>query len=204
MGARKHHRSRWARSRDERGATFVLTAICMVLLLWGGAMGVDIGFTVDSSRQAQALADTVALDLARYINLADNYSKNGGVGVDSYSQYLSGELANAQSDNNAGAVAMTATGMYWSTTAPVGWTIPNAAAGQGCYRQLPAHNPPCTAVLVTAKQNVPTIFVGGSGPVTRTAIAAVTPEDGFSIGTYLASFKFAAVRRPQCDFEHAR
>ena len=64
-------RSRWRRGRDERGATFVLTAICMTLLLWGGAMGVDIGFTVTSSRQAQALADTAALDMARYINLAD-------------------------------------------------------------------------------------------------------------------------------------
>ncbi len=185
MGAGKHHRSRWARSRDERGATFVLTAICMVLLLWGGAMGVDIGFTVDSSRQAQALADTVALVLARYINLADSYKKTG---VNNYSQYLSGELANAQSDNNAGNVTMTATGLYWSTTAPVGWTIPNAAAGQGCYKQSPPHNPPCTAVMVTAQQSVPTIFVGGSGPVTRSSIAAVTPEDGFSIGSYLASF----------------
>ena len=36
-----------------------------------GAMGVDIGFTVDGSRQAQAMADTAALDMARYINIAD-------------------------------------------------------------------------------------------------------------------------------------
>jgi uncharacterized membrane protein len=202
MGGGKHHRSRWARSRDERGATFVLTAICMVLLLWGGAMGVDIGFTVDSSRQAQALADTVALDLARYINLADNLTVNGGVGVDSYSQYMSQELANAQSDNNATGVTMTATGLYWSTTAPVGWTIPNAAAGQGCYRQLPARNPACTAVLVTAKQNVPSIFAGGSGPVTRSSIAAVTPEDGFSIGSYLVTIN-STINGDQADVLNA-
>ena len=35
---------------------------------------------------------------------------------------------------------------------------------------------------------MPQIFFGGASSVTRTAIAAVTPEDGFSIGTYLASF----------------
>ncbi len=183
MNFRKLHRSRWTRSRDERGATFVLTAICMVLLLWGGAMGVDIGFTVVSSRDAQAMADTAALDMARYINLADNV-----LGNVPYNTYLNNKLAGVQSDNNAGSVTFTATGMYWSTTAPIGWTIPNIAAGQGCYRQVPARNPPCTGVLITAKQSVPRIFAGGSGSVTRTAMAAVTPEDGFSIGTYLASF----------------
>jgi uncharacterized membrane protein len=175
MGPRKTRPSCWARRRDERGATLVLTAICMVLLLWGGAMGVDIGFTVVGSRQAQALADTGALDMARYINLADNATKAN------YASYMSTKLAGMQSDNNAGGVTFTATGMYWSST--TGWTIP----ANGCYQQFPPRTIPCTAVLVTAKQSVPRIFSGGNGSVTRSAIAAVTPEDGFSIGTYLAS-----------------
>jgi uncharacterized membrane protein len=172
-------RRRWSRGRDERGATFVLTAICMTLLLWGGAMGVDIGFTVTSSRQAQAMADTAALDLARYINLAD-FEK----GATNYNNYLNGKIANIQSDNNAGNVTFTATGEYWSTTAPIGWTIPKT----GCYRQSPPLAIPCTAVLVTATQNVPRIFVSGTASVGRSALAAVTPEDGFSVGSYLASF----------------
>jgi len=158
----------------------VLTAVCMVLLLWGGAMGVDIGFSVVGSRQAQALADTGSLDMARYINLADNVN-----GSTNYNTYISGKLANVKSDNNAAGVTFTATGMFWSTTAPVGWTTPTGS--EGCYRQVPARNPPCTAVLVTATQTVPRIFAGGTTSVTRSALAAVTPEDGFSIGTYLAS-----------------
>jgi uncharacterized membrane protein len=175
MASRTPRRSRWQRNRDERGATFVLTAICMVLLLWGGAMGVDIGFTVVSSRQAQALADTGALDMTRYINLADNVAQAN------YFNYINGKLANVQSDNGAGNVTFTATGMFFSKV--TGWTAP----AKGCYPQFPPLAIPCTGVKVTATENVPRIFAGGGSSVTRSAIAAVTPEDGFSIGTYLAS-----------------
>ena len=59
------------KARDERGATLVLVAVSMVLLLWGGAFGVDLGLTVVGGRQTQAIADTAALDLARYVNVAD-------------------------------------------------------------------------------------------------------------------------------------
>jgi uncharacterized membrane protein len=151
----------------------------MTLLLGGGAMGVDLGFTVTTSRQAQAMADTAALDLARYINLAD-FQK----GATNYNNYLNRKIADIQADNDAGNVTFTVTGEYWSTTAPIGWTIPKS----GCYRQLPALAIPCTAVLVTAQESVPRIFVSGSASVGRSSLAAVTPEDGFSVGSYLASF----------------
>ena len=77
----------------------VLTAICMILLLGGGAMGVDVGFSVCGSRQAQAMADTAALDVARYINIADNQVSDAQART-----YLNGKLANVAIDNasNAG------------------------------------------------------------------------------------------------------
>ena len=53
------------------------TAITMVLLLWGGAMGVDLGFSVGRLRAAQAIADTGALDMTRYINIADGHINDG-------------------------------------------------------------------------------------------------------------------------------
>ena len=31
---------------DERGAVLVFTAMCMIVLLWAGAMGIDVGFSV--------------------------------------------------------------------------------------------------------------------------------------------------------------
>ncbi len=68
----------------------------MILLLWGGAMGVDLGFSVYGSRQAQAMADTAALDLARYINVADNQPNNTAA-----ANYLNGKLANVATDNGS-------------------------------------------------------------------------------------------------------
>ena len=76
------------RGADERGATFVLTAICMILLLWGGAMGVDIGFASMQPGRPKRMADTAALDMARYINLADSQKSN-------YATHIpNGKLAN--------------------------------------------------------------------------------------------------------------
>src|SRR5580698_11168205 len=88
------------RCGDERGATLVLTGICMILLLWGGAMGVDLGFSVYGSRQAQAMADTAALDLARYINIADNIvAGNSQQSNAAAVNYLNTKLANVARDN---------------------------------------------------------------------------------------------------------
>src|ERR1700756_5527487 len=86
------------RDDDERGAAFVLTAMSMVLLLWAGATGVDVGFTVYGSRQAQAIADTAALDLARYINYADTLNS-----ISDVQTYLNGKLSTVLADNGSNA-----------------------------------------------------------------------------------------------------
>jgi uncharacterized membrane protein len=150
----------------------------MVLLLWAGAMGVDIGFTVDSNQQAQAIADTAALDMARYINIADSKTQTGS---NSIATYMGGKLTAVSTDNNLNGTTLSWVGGYW--TAAGGW---KAATG-GCYAQLRSNNPPCTAVRVTATQPVPRIFAGGSASATRSAVGFLNPSDGFSIGTYLAN-----------------
>jgi len=167
------------RRRDERGATFVLTAVCMVALLGGGAMGVDVGFTVDGSRAAQAMADTGALDLARYVNVADGFTTLAGSQT-----YMAGKLANVETDNSGSNASFTVTPCIWTGST---CTVPTGV-NAGCYAQVPKLHAPCTGVIVAATQAVPQIFFGGSNSVTRTTTAAVTPEDGFSIGTDLASF----------------
>ena len=168
----------WKRVRaaDERGATFVLTAISMVLLLWAGAFGVDLGFTVDGNRQAQAIADTAALDVTRYINIADQQAT-----LQASNTYLAGELANANTDNGND-TSLSFVGGVWS-----GSPATFSPATGGCWDFYPQYLNPCNAVKVTATQTVPHIFGGGSSTVTRSSIAELTPEGGFSVGSYLAN-----------------
>ena len=176
MRTLRQHLLGWSRARrhDERGATFVLTAICMVLLLSAGAFGVDLGFTVDGNRQAQAMADTAALDMARYINLAD--ADAGGPSESATASWLTtNKLPYVDTDNSSNTTLTVVPGEWngaWSSETECETGLP----------PLPA----CNAVKVTATQKVPQIFGGGNASVTRTSVAAVTPESGFSIGSYLA------------------
>ena len=84
----------------------------MVLLLWAGAAGVDVGFSVYGSRQAQAMADTAAIDLARYINYADTTDSN----ITGVQGYLNGKLAQVLTDNGSSAKLTVVPGYYNSST----------------------------------------------------------------------------------------
>jgi uncharacterized membrane protein len=181
------------RRNDERGAAFVLTAMSMVLLLWAGATGVDIGFTVYGSRQAQAMADTAALDLARYISYADTLSS-----ISAVQTYLNGKLAMVLTDNGSDAKLTVVPGYFNRSTQKF---TADGYTGTTCQPVIapPINDPGCNAVEVTANQSVPQVFFGGfnalnghsgstvSGAVSGTSIATQTPVAGFSIGTYLAN-----------------
>jgi tight adherence protein G len=145
----------------------------MVLLLWAGAFGVDLGFTVDGGRQAQSMADTAALDMARYINIADS-----NITLSATTNWLvNNKLPYVDTDNAANTTLTVAPGEWNNGT----WTSP-----AGCETGSPPL-PACNAVKVTATQKVPQIFGGGNASVSRSSVAAVTPEASFSIGSYLAS-----------------
>lgn len=175
-------RSLWGRDRDEGGATLIFTAVSMIALLGAGAMGVDVGFSVYGSRAAQAMADTAALDMARYVNVADQ----GASPV----TYLNGILDNVDTDNGSNATLTETPGLWQNGT----WT----PEGGLCALTSPPSAHPCNAVQVTAGQAVPQIFWGGfnvlnghaGSTVTtdRSSIAAQTPESAFSIGSYLPNF----------------
>ena len=106
------------RRRDERGATLVFTAVSMVALLWAAALGVDLGFSVYGSRQAQAMADTAALDMARYINIADAQTTNPLVQT-----YLNGKLAGVLTDNASNATLTVTPGLWLNGV----WSVPARA-----------------------------------------------------------------------------
>jgi uncharacterized membrane protein len=163
----------------------------MVLLMWAGAAGVDVGFTVYAGREAQAMADTAAVDLARYISYIDTLSPANVQG------YINGKLANVLADNGSNAQLTAFAGYYANGTFTKG-----GFHGTSCKPVLlpPPGVPGCNAIEVTASQGMPQIFAGGlthvaehsggtaSGSVSGSSIALYSPEAGFSIGSYLASF----------------
>src|ERR1700679_2218816 len=94
--------------RDERGATLILVAISMILLLWGGAFGVDLGLTTAGNRQMQSMADTAALDVSRYVDIVDA-NATSTLASDTY---LTGKLSYADTDNGSNAT-LSETGGVW-------------------------------------------------------------------------------------------
>ncbi len=143
---------RWFRAHreEERGAVLVLTAISMFAILGAGALGVDLGFTVDGSRQAQAMADTAAAGVVQYINIAFQTQNDT-----TFQNELNNALGWVLQDNNSNA-QMAVTGMLDANGV---YTVPK----QGCRppNPIPQGFIPCNAVAVTAKQTVPQPFWGG-------------------------------------------
>jgi uncharacterized membrane protein len=143
---------RWFRAHreEERGAVLVLTAISMVAILGAGALGVDLGFTVDGSRQAQAMADTAAAGVVQYINIAFQTPNDT-----TFQNELNNALGWVLQDNNANA-QMAVTGMLYANGT---YSVPK----NGCRppNPIPLGFVPCNAVAVSAKQTVPQPFWGG-------------------------------------------
>ncbi|HWD56367.1 MAG TPA: hypothetical protein VG346_14670 [Acidimicrobiales bacterium] len=148
-------------------------------------MGVDLGFTVYGSRQAQAMADTAALDLSRYLTYADTLPNA------QLQPYLDGKLKQVEADNSSNAVLKVVAGLWQNGT-----FTNNGFGGLGCQPTIaPPVRPGCNAIKVTAAQTVPQIFAGGfnvlnghaGNAASGASIVVNTPEAGFSIGTYLAN-----------------
>ena len=189
--------SRWV--RDERGATLVLVAISMILLLWGGAFGVDLGLTTVGNRQVQAMADTAALDVARYVDIVDT-DHDDGVPTARAHTYLNGKLANADTDNGSSATLSETPGVWLNgvftpeDSKVVVGKITETVYCWDSHARLPQ---PCNAVKVTATQTVPQIFVGGHSTVSRSSIASVSARSRLRHRLLPRLRQLAAVRRPQ-------
>jgi Flp pilus assembly protein TadG len=68
--------SRFSRNRghDERGATLILVALSMTLLLAAAGFSVDLGRAVVVNRSLQLVADNAALDAGRYLTIPETVS----------------------------------------------------------------------------------------------------------------------------------
>ena len=169
--------TRLSRHRDnhERGATLILVAISMTTLIAASGMAVDLGRTFVTNRSLQLVADAAALDSARYIAAQETLT------LPSPSSNLVVEADNSATNNGSGANLSVIEGLWTSQT----FTPESGAHCKGT--TPPTGNLPCNAVEVTATSNLARLFSHGTSTLSRTAVAADTPEAAFSIGSYLAS-----------------
>jgi uncharacterized membrane protein len=167
--------TRLSRHRDERGATLILVAISMTTLIAASGMAVDLGRTFVTNRSLQLVADSAALDSARYVAAQETLT------LPSPSSNLVVEADNSATNNRSGANLSVIEGLWTSQT----FTPESGAHCKGT--TPPTGNLPCNAVKVTATSNLARLFSHGTSTLSRTAVAADTPEAAFSIGSYLAS-----------------
>lgn len=156
---RRHDR----RDRDERGAVTLFVGLFMAVLLGVAAIVVDIGTQRVARADMQALADVVALDLARELN-GRSASEIGSLQT----------LANTSRDRNTSTVGETpeVTPTLWvvdpttgAATAASGGDVPNA-------------------VKVEASTSVDFAFgLADAGSASRSATAMANPNACLRLGT---------------------
>jgi uncharacterized membrane protein len=142
---------------DDRGAVLPIVALSLVVLMVMTAFSVDIGRQILRRRQAQAVADLVALDLGR---LLDGRSTSAIQGDSRWNQ----TRLDAATRNNFPTGGVSAVLGHWDDTTSTFTATSGAQAPD--------------AVQVTANDDVPFYFArvigASSGHVNRTAIASIT------------------------------
>ncbi len=156
-------RGRGSRS-DERGAVAVFLAVTVSLLVLMGAFAVDLGMQRVVRRDMQALADVVALDLARELDGRTQAQLAPALNLGSSSSVISRSLAGNRTTLGENLQVVATWGAWNGTTF-------NTAV-----------NPP-TAVRVTAGADVDFSFVGGRGAATRTAYAEASTTACHELGS---------------------
>lgn len=159
--------------RDDRGAVAAFTAIVLVVLIAVTAFAVDLGMQRVARSDMQALADVVALDLARELD---------GRSV-SELETVESSLASASRDRNRDVI-------NFEGSLPglaVDWGELDA---NGDFVLLSGTAKP-SAVRVTADTEVgfafaPAVGLDDSGGAERLAVASSDTEACFSIGSYAA------------------
>lgn len=159
------------RERDQRGATLLFATVFLSLLMMSGAFVVDLGMQRVARSDVQAVADVVALDLARQLD---------GRTVAQLTPVL--DAASAESlARNAAVIGPNAPDLDYElgTVGPEGF----AAMSVG----VP------TAVRVVARAEVPFAFSGitgtDSGTATRSATAESSSTACFRLGTFVAAIR---------------
>lgn len=169
------------RSRDERGAVALTVGIVSTVLVLLASFAVDLGMQRVARRDMQALADAVALDLAR---LVDGRTADQIVAGNAKMLGIAAAAAASEARNEGAALGDDPTVTWTLVTLDVmGDPVrsadgaPVAVTGSGVPQ----------AVLVNASTTVDFAFSVGSGGASRTAIGASESIACFALGSFAAA-----------------
>ncbi|MDQ1106367.1 pilus assembly protein TadG-related protein [Nocardioides zeae] len=160
----RHHQHR----RDERGSVAVFVAVMIAVVVAAAAFVTDLGLQRVLRSDLQAVADVVALDLAR--NLDGRTAAQLGAVMDA-----ARDQSVARNDDAVG------------DGTRVTWEVGEVTL-QGQFRAFTAADAATspTAVRVTARSQVRYPITGGDGPATRAAVAGATSSACYRLGSYAA------------------
>ncbi len=165
------------RAKDERGVIFPFVALMLALLLVIAAFTVDIGMQRVARRDMQALADAVALDLARLIDGRSAQDIGaGGAGKLSLATALA--QSKDRNDDDTLGDPPTVTAQLVDLDADNRPVTVNGVVQEVSGTAAPE------AVLVTARTAVDFAFTTGSGGASRTAIGNSQSVACFRLGSY--------------------
>lgn len=164
------------RRRDEHGAIAIFVAIitCFTLIPMA-AFAVDIGMQRVARRDAQSVADVVALDLARQLN-GRTYAQIMAASPSLATLATRSAVRNKAGGEFAVTPELGTLSANYDPANPDAYFVPTTTG-----TVVP------TAVRVKATANVGFTFVSGSGGVTRYAVAKARPLACFRLGSYAAT-----------------
>ena len=159
------------RRKDENGAVALTVALVVTLLLAVASFALDLGLARVGVRDMQAVADVVALDMARQI---DGRTVSA---IEADTKWLQGR------DDSVARNADTLGGE--PTVTPVLGTLNSVT---GVFTEMTGSEIP-NAVRVTAASSVDFVLRGGDRSVSRSAVAQSVKSACFALGSYAARFR---------------
>jgi uncharacterized membrane protein len=159
------------RRKDESGAIALVAVITMTMLLAVASLALDLGLKRVGLRDMQALADVVALDMARQI---DGRTVAGIEADPKWNQGLTQSAA-----RNVDTLGSTP-----AVSAQLGKVDPLT----GEFTVVPSAEVP-NAVRVTSASSVDYVLREGNGQVSRSAVAQSVKSACFALGSYAARFR---------------
>lgn len=177
-------RRRWSRPREEDGAVALLVGLMSTVLVVVAAFAVDLGMQRVVRSDMQALADTVALDVARLLDGRTAAEiRAGDLRHDPLDEVVAASVARNQS--SLGDVVGVEATLVSLTTDHLGAVVAMTDASGD---PLPvADNVVPDAVAVRAEGEVDFAFSAGTGGASRSSIANAATFACFRIGSFAAA-----------------